>query len=95
MKSEEWVIALEYGGGKYTYTLVEGWAKLTEGESLVDVVGISIDEDDRVYAFGRSRRPLIIFDSDYKTWPFPQDPLRSASLVVTTRSPGSRNGIPQ
>ncbi len=64
MKSEEWVIALEYGGGKYTYTLVEGWAKLTEGESLVDVVGISIDEDDRVYAFGRSRRPLIIFDSE-------------------------------
>lgn len=43
---------------------MEGWAKLPEGESLVDVVGISIDEDDRVYAFGRSRRPLIVFDRE-------------------------------
>lgn len=49
---------MEYGCDKYTYSLVENWAKLPEGESLVDVVGISIDEDDRVYAFGRSRRPL-------------------------------------
>jgi DNA-binding beta-propeller fold protein YncE len=62
LKSEEWGIVLEYGSGKYTYTLVEDWAKLPEGESLVDVVGISIDEDDRVYAFGRSKRPLIVFD---------------------------------
>lgn len=62
MKSEEWVIALEYGSGKFTYTLVEGWAKPPEGESLVDIVGISIDEDDKIYAFGRSRRPLIVFD---------------------------------
>jgi streptogramin lyase len=55
---------MEYGCDKYTYSLVENWAKLPEGESLVDVVGISIDEDDRVYAFGRSRRPLIVFDRD-------------------------------
>lgn len=55
---------MEYGCGKYTYSLVENWAKLPEGESLVDVVGISIDEDDKVYAFGRSRRPLIVFDRD-------------------------------
>jgi streptogramin lyase len=55
---------MEYGCGKYTYSLVENWSKLPEGESLVDVVGISIDEDDRVYAFGRSRRPLIVFDRD-------------------------------
>ena len=53
---------MEYGSGKYTYSLVEGWAKLPEGESLVDVVGLSIDKDDRVYAFGRSKRPLIVFD---------------------------------
>ncbi len=46
---------MEYGSGKYTYTLVEDWAKLPEGESLVDVVGLSIDEDDRVYVFGRAR----------------------------------------
>ena len=55
---------MEYGSGKYTYSLVEGWAKLPAGESLVDVVGISIDKNDRVYAFGRSKRPLIVFDRD-------------------------------
>ena len=55
---------MEYGSGKYTYSLVEGWAKLPEGESLVDIVGLSVDEDDRVYAFGRSKRPLIVFDRD-------------------------------
>ncbi len=55
---------MEYGWGKYTYTLVEGWAKVPVGESLVDIVGISIDEEDRVYAFGRSKRPLIVFDRE-------------------------------
>jgi streptogramin lyase len=55
---------MEYGSGKHTYTLVESWAKLPKGESLVDVVGISIDSDDKVYVFNRSKRPMIVFDRD-------------------------------
>ena len=53
---------MEYGSGKYTYTLVESWAKLPKEESLVDVTGISIDSNDKVYVFNRSKRPMIVFD---------------------------------
>jgi sugar lactone lactonase YvrE len=55
-----------YGSGKYAYELVEGWAKLPQGESFVDVVGISIDSEDRVYIFNRGKRPLMVFDKNGK-----------------------------
>ena len=55
---------MEYGCNEYTYTLEKGWAKLPDGESLVDIVGLSIDEKDNVYAFGRSKKPLIVFDQN-------------------------------
>jgi len=55
---------VKYGSGKYTYELVEPWARLPEGESFIDVCGISIDEEDRVYVFNRSKRPMIVFDRD-------------------------------
>ncbi len=55
---------MKYGDGKYTYELVEPWAKLPEGESFVDVTGISIDANDRVYVFNRSKRPMIVFDRE-------------------------------
>ena len=55
---------MRYGSGKYTYELVEPWAKLPEGESFVDVVGISVDSDDKIYVFNRSKRPMIVFDRD-------------------------------
>jgi len=53
-----------YGNDKYLYELKDGWAKLRAVESLVDVVGISIDSDDKVYVFNRSKRPMIVFDKD-------------------------------
>ena len=53
-----------YGTGKYTYELVEGWAKCPEGFSFFDVPGISIDSQDRVYVFSRSVHPLMIFDRE-------------------------------
>jgi DNA-binding beta-propeller fold protein YncE len=55
---------MEYGSGKYRYELVDPWAKLPEGESFVDVCGISIDSEDRIYVFNRSKRPMIVFDRD-------------------------------
>lgn len=55
---------MRYGTGKYTYELVDPWAKLPDGESFVDVVGISIDSDDKIYVFNRGRRPMIVFDRD-------------------------------
>ncbi|MFC1859969.1 peptidyl-alpha-hydroxyglycine alpha-amidating lyase family protein [Chloroflexota bacterium] len=53
---------MRYGRNKYTYELVESWAKLPEGDSFVDVTGICIDSDDKIYAFNRSKRPMIVLD---------------------------------
>ena len=55
---------MPYGAGKYTYELVDGWAKLPEGWSFLDVGGISIDAKDRVYILNRSNRPIMVFDRD-------------------------------
>jgi DNA-binding beta-propeller fold protein YncE len=55
---------MKYGSGKYTYELVDPWAKLPEGETFVDVCGISIDSEDRIYVFNRSKRPMIVFDTE-------------------------------
>jgi hypothetical protein len=55
---------MSYGAGKYTYELVDGWAKLPEGWSFLDVGGISIDDQDKVYVLNRSDRPIMIFDHE-------------------------------
>jgi len=55
---------MEYGKGEHTYTLVESWAKLPRGESFIDVVGISVDSDDKVYVFNRGKRPMIVFNRE-------------------------------
>ena len=55
---------MRYGAGKYQYRLVDGWAKLPEGESFIDVGGISIDSQDRLYIFNRSKHPMMVFDSE-------------------------------
>jgi DNA-binding beta-propeller fold protein YncE len=60
-----------YGSGEYKYELVEGWAKPDEGDSLLDIGGISIDRNDRVYIFNRSKHPIQAFDSEgnlQKSW---------------------------
>ena len=55
---------MSYGAGKYTYELVDGWAKLPEGWSFLDVGGISIDAQDKVYVLNRSDRPIMVFDHE-------------------------------
>jgi len=55
---------MPYGAGKYTYELVDGWAKLPEGWSFLDVGGISIDSQDRVYVLNRSDHPVMVFDRE-------------------------------
>ena len=51
-----------YGSGQYSYELVERWAKLPEGESFLDIGGISIDTQNRLYILNRSKHPIMIFD---------------------------------
>ncbi len=55
---------MAYGSGKYTYELVDGWAKYPKDWSILDVGGIAIDKQDRVYVFNRSEHPLMVFDRE-------------------------------
>jgi len=57
---------MRYGSGKYTYELVENWAKLPAGWSFIDVGGISIDDQDRLYILNRGPHPVIVMDRDGK-----------------------------
>src|SRR5512139_4078678 len=51
-----------FGCGKYTYELVDGWAKLPNGLSFKSVGGITVDSQDRIYVFNRSPNAVVILD---------------------------------
>jgi len=53
-----------YGADRYRYELVDGWAKCPEGWSFVDVCGLAIDWQDRVYVLNRGNHPVMVFDRD-------------------------------
>ncbi len=52
------------GTGKYTYEVVEGWAKLPEGWEFGMVVGVAVDSKDQVFVYHRGEHPLVVFDPD-------------------------------
>ena len=52
------------GSGKYTYEVVENWARLPEGDTFAMVSAIATDSQDRVFAFQRKDPPILIFDRD-------------------------------
>ncbi len=52
------------GTGKHSYTLVQDWAKLPQGEEFGVVSAIATDSQDRVYAFQRKDPPVLVFDRD-------------------------------
>ena len=43
---------------------VDGWGKLPEGWSYVEVAGVAVDSHDRVFCFSRGQHPVIVFDRD-------------------------------
>jgi len=54
-----------YGAGKYTYELVDGWAKLPQGYSMPDIGGVATDAQDRVYVLQiGTAHPMMVFDRD-------------------------------
>lgn len=62
---------MSYGSGKYTYELTKEWAELPEGQSFLDICGLAIDGQDRVYILNRSDHPIMVFDRDgnlLSTW---------------------------
>lgn len=53
---------MTYGNGSHRYELVEGWAKLPAGWNFLDVGGLAVDSQDRLYVFNRGANPLMVFD---------------------------------
>ncbi|MCI0440986.1 MAG: 6-bladed beta-propeller [Chloroflexi bacterium] len=51
------------GKGKYTYEVVEDWARLPEGVHA-PMAAVTVDSQDRVYGFNRGERGVIVFDTD-------------------------------
>jgi len=54
------------GKHKIEYEVLEGWERLPEGWSFVEVAGVACDSQDRVYVFNRGAHPVIVFDKDGK-----------------------------
>jgi hypothetical protein len=52
------------GGGEHVYEVVDDWARLPAGWSFLEVAGVGVDRDDRVYVFSRGAHPVIVFDRD-------------------------------
>ena len=49
---------------KLEYEVLEGWERLPEGWSFVEVAGVAVDSRDRVYVFNRGAHPVIVFDKE-------------------------------
>ncbi len=54
------------GEHKLEYEVLEGWERLPEGWSFVEVAGVEVDSSDRVYVFNRGDHPVIVFDKEGK-----------------------------
>jgi sugar lactone lactonase YvrE len=52
------------GTHRLEYEVLEGWERLPEGWSFVEVAGVAVDSRDRVYVFNRGQYPMIVFDKD-------------------------------
>ncbi|MBI3954279.1 MAG: hypothetical protein HY330_07180 [Chloroflexi bacterium] len=50
--------------GQLAYEVIQGWDRLPEGWSYVEVGGVATDSRDRVYVFNRGQHPVIVFDRD-------------------------------
>lgn len=43
---------------------IVGWGKLPEGWRFVEVAGVAVDSQDRVFCFTRGEHPVIVFDRE-------------------------------
>ena len=55
---------MSYGSGKYTYELIDEWAKLPKGWSFLDAAGVAVDPSDKVYILNRGGHPVTVFNRD-------------------------------
>ena len=53
------------GSGKYTYEVIEDWARLPDHITFSNVSAVATDSQDRVYVFQRKPiPPVVIFDRE-------------------------------
>ena len=57
-------MTMTLGSGSLLFEPVEGWEKLPDGWSLVEVAGVAVDSRDNVYVFSRGEHPVIVFDRE-------------------------------
>ena len=55
---------LTYGKGKYTYELADWHVQYPDGWSPIEVNGLAVDSQDRLYAFNTGEYPLTVFDTN-------------------------------
>ncbi|PKB68097.1 MAG: hypothetical protein BZY81_02760 [SAR202 cluster bacterium Io17-Chloro-G4] len=53
-----------FGSGEFTYTFVDGWAKLPGGVTFKECPGVAVDSRDNVYVLTRGDHPIIVLDKD-------------------------------
>lgn len=54
------------GTSRFTYDVVDNWAKLPEGWTFKECAAVGVDSRDNVYVFNRGAHPMIIFDRNGK-----------------------------
>ena len=62
---------MNFGSGKYTYSLVKSWGMVAAGWTWGEIVGLAVDAQDRVFVASRSQHPLAVFDTEgnlLETW---------------------------
>jgi DNA-binding beta-propeller fold protein YncE len=57
---------MKVGAGKYTYEVIEDFAKLPEGETFGLISRLTTDSQDRLYVFQRKDPAVLVFDPDGK-----------------------------
>jgi len=54
------------GTSRFTYDVVDNWAKLPEGWTFKECAAVGVDSKDNVYVFNRGAHPMIILDRNGK-----------------------------
>src|SRR5512146_3196768 len=55
-------VRVKFGTATFSYEVEEGWGELPPGWDLVEVPGLAVDSQDRVYASNRGEHPMVVFD---------------------------------
>ncbi len=54
------------GTSRFTYDVVDNWAKLPPGWTFKECAAVGVDSKDNVYVFNRGAHPMIVFDKNGK-----------------------------